>query len=66
MSSMLNLEKLKEERGYREGKKEVKRTSWGLFLNKSECLKNTVELATLASLLSMITEIFMTMLAFGK
>jgi bifunctional N-acetylglucosamine-1-phosphate-uridyltransferase/glucosamine-1-phosphate-acetyltransferase GlmU-like protein len=66
MSSTRNLEKLKEEKDCREERKGVKRTSWGLYLNKLECLKNIVELATLASLLSMITEIFMTMLAFGK
>jgi hypothetical protein len=60
------LENLKEERGSKEGRKEVKRTSWGLYLNKSECQKNTVESATLASLQTMITEIFMTMLPFGK
>ena len=48
------------------GKKAVKRISSGPYLSRFECLKNIVELVTLASLPSRITEIFMIMLPFGR
>jgi hypothetical protein len=48
------------------GKKGAKRISSGPYLSRFECLKNIVELATLANLPNRITEIFMIMLPFGR
>jgi hypothetical protein len=55
----IKLRKSKERKG-------VKRISWDPYLSRFVCLKNTVGLATLASLLIKTTEIFMITLLYGR